>query len=220
MQETGLSMSAALAGYLVSLLRPRFVFMLGMCCGLNDKKSPSKSVLGDVIVANETACWDEGKYSDELNAQDPFYVRSVTRTPENSFRLRVSGLIEINSGDIMKELNSVSELFNLEKIKAECGEQIAAEPKLHLGLILSGSSVVDSVKQVDMIRQRFPSAIGLEMEAHSIYCAVDAAIGIRPFALVIKGVADHGQGKKNKSAQPWASAMSYATAKKFLEWLG
>lgn len=215
-QETGLSVSAALVGYLVSLYRPKRLVMLGMCCGLNDERSPAKSKLGDVVIADETACWDEGKYSEELVASDPFYVRPVTRVPEGNFRSALRGLVETKETELQKALLQASSAFDLNEIEAKCGEPISREPKVHLGLLLSGSSVVDSVSQIATIRQRFPAAIGLEMEAHSIYCAVDTAVGAKPIGLVVKGVADHGQGKKNKEAQKWASTMSYVAAAKIL----
>jgi len=217
-QEAGLSVSSAVVAVLVSLLRPRYLLMLGMCCGLNDELSPAKGKLGDVIVATETACWDEGKYSDEIVAKDPFYVRAKTRTPQNEFRKKVDGCIETKSSEIESGLKNAAESFDLDKIAKECDEEVTRSPKIYAGMMLSGSSVIDSVSQVEVIRKRFPSAIGIEMEAHAIYCAVDAGIGAKPSALVIKGIADHGQGKKNKAAQKLASAMSFM-ARRCFKWV-
>ena len=219
-QEAGLSTSAALTAYLVSIYRPRFVFMLGMCCGLRDDRSPSKSLLGDVVVAKETACWDEGKYSEELSSSDPFYVKSSTRMPDGIFRTKIPGLIETHKAPLQEAVWERTKKFDLDDIEARCGEPINRKPEVHFGLMVSGSSVVDHAGQVDIIRERFPAAIALEMEAHSIYAAMDATVGLKPSALVIKGVADHGQGKKNNAAQAWASASSYALALKLLELVG
>lgn len=215
-QETGLSTSAALVGNVIAFLRPKTLLMLGMCCGLNDLSSPRKSLLGDVIVADETACWDEGKYSEELVRDDPFYNRSVVRTPEHSFRNHLKAYFETNGLALDSALLSATKPFK--KSVAKCDEPVAANPTVHCGLMLSGSSVVDSVRQIATIRSRFPSAIGLEMEAHSVYAAVDATVGPKPSAVVIKGVADHGQGKKNKQAQKWASTLSYVVAREYLVW--
>ncbi|UNK37682.1 hypothetical protein MNR02_14620 [Shinella sp. H4-D48] len=211
-QTMGLSVSAAVAGFLISLLRPRYLFMLGMCCGLKDDRCPSKLLIGDVLVATETACWDEGKYSEEVKRSDPFYVKARPRVPSDNLRKSLSGFLETNEENLQTALAEVCGRFKLSEIEKSCGEEITKAPNVHAGLMLSGSSVVDSVSQVALVRERFSSAIGLEMEAHAIYSAVDSTVGIAPNALVIKGVADHGQGKKNKAAQPWAAALSYAVA--------
>lgn len=211
-QTMGLSVSAAMTGFLISLLRPRYMFMLGMCCGLKDDRCPSKLLIGDVIVASETACWDEGKYSEEVKRNDPFYVKARARVPSDGLRKSLSGFLETNEDHLQSVLATVSSKFKLSEIEKNCGEEITKSPNVHSGLMLSGSSVVDSVSQVALVRERFSTAIGLEMEAHAIYSAVDSSVGIAPQALVIKGVADHGQGKKNKAAQPWAAALSYAVA--------
>lgn len=46
------------------------------------------------------------------------------------------------------------------------------------------------------------------MEAHSVYTSIDLMTGAKPKGIIIKGVADYGDGNKHKSAQKAASAAS------------
>lgn len=217
-QATGLSSTASLVGYLVASLRPRYLMMLGMCCGLNDNLSPAKKMrIGDVVVALETGCWDEGKYSEEARKEDPFYVKGRPRVPDNAFRKGVSDHLETNESELAKSLLTVSvQSFQMKAIATACDEPVTEAPAVFPGLLLSGSSVIDCASQVAVIRERFPAAIGVEMEAHAVYTAVDFSVGAKPQTLVIKGVADHGSGRKNNAAQKWASALSYTVAKNIL----
>ncbi len=65
--------------------------------------------------------------------------------------------------------------------------------------------MIDSHDMINVIEKRFPRALALEMEAHSIYSAADSCTGLRPRTLVIKGVADFGDGSKAKPVQAMAS---------------
>lgn len=217
-QDTGLSTTAALIGYCVSIFRPRYIVMVGMCCGLNDHRSPYKPMIGDVVIATETVCWDEGKYSEELTHADPFFVRTTTRVPDTILRQSLREFLETCADKCSAATGKTARAFRLEEIGEQCKEPVSRSPETYYGLMLSGSSVVDSVHQIDRIRERFPAAVALEMEAHSVYTAVDLAPGAAPQALVIKGVADHGRGLKNSAAQPYASALSVAVAIEFLGW--
>jgi nucleoside phosphorylase len=144
-------------------------------------------------------------------------VRAKPRAPENAFRKKVSDYLEVSDIALRQALRAGAGAFDITGLGRVCDEEVTDQPRVYGGMMLSGSSVIDSVKQVGVIRNRFPSAIGIEMEAHAVYCAVDSVIGAKPNALVIKGVADHGQGKKNKAAQKMASTMSYLAAMQILE---
>jgi CheY-like chemotaxis protein len=63
-EEMGLSPAAAATAQLISQFRPKIVLVLGMCCGFRQEKCQNRSMLGDVIVVRESACWDEGKYAE------------------------------------------------------------------------------------------------------------------------------------------------------------
>lgn len=207
--EMGLSVSAAICAQLVNMHRPRYFAMLGMCCGFkDDEKHMTK--LGDVIIASQTANWDEGMYqTDRREARkDPFFQNDTKiRHPPNDFAGKVELALEGCWNDLEKELSDHYHLpANREVTKTL--DQFDNDANLHFGLLLSGSSVINSAKKIGEIRKRFSTAYGLEMEAHSVYSAMHCISGIKPRTIVIKGVADHGDGTKTKQVQKIASVAS------------
>ena len=230
LDEMGLSHSAALVSGIVSILRPRYLAMLGMCCGLKKIVHPGSEVvpkgaickLGDVIVARETCCWDEGKYEDNdlsLLSSPFFNIRAVDKFPDPDFWRRVDRVLDERDSDIAKSIKELYSGYDLEKVRKELtgGVLFSPDASVHWGTIVSGACVIDSNEMIEKIEKRFPRAIGLEMEAHSIYSAAACTIGLRPRTLVIKGVADFGDGTKAKPVQAMASKASYVVFKQILQ---
>lgn len=203
----GLSVSAAVATRLVYEFRPRYFAMLGMCCGF---KRGDKTKLGDIVVARQTANWDEGKYkSNKIDGvrDQYFHNRSIERFPQKDFGRKIADVLEASEQRLKDVVREHYSKQDLQKLKGEIGE-FSIDAEVHFGVLVSGSSVVDNLKFIDKIVDRFPKAIALEMEAHSIYSAMDYVAGAVPDTIVIKGVADHGDGHKKNSLQPLASAAS------------
>ncbi|MEJ6404782.1 hypothetical protein [Yoonia sp. 2307UL14-13] len=229
LEEMGLSHSAAVASNLINTFRPRHLAMLGMCCGLKKitnparrKPSGSQCKLGDVIVARETCCWDEGKYesTDPKLLDSPFfYNRAVDKKPESEFWRSVDRFLDESQKGIQDEVSEYYRSQDLEKIKKGLKGKVAFSPEaeLHWGGMVSGACVIDSQELIGNIETRFPRALALEMEAHSIYAAVECTMGVKPKTLVIKGVADFGDGTKAKPVQGIASVGAYLTYRAILE---
>lgn len=211
--EMGMSYASAVCASLICRLRPRFFAMLGMCCGFKDKPEKKNATkFGDMIIARNTANWDEGKYKDDEEdsiGEIFFHNRAVDKGPLREFEKEIAEILESESEELKKLLRDfysidpalIRKIRNSTKTFKTAGD-------IHYGHLLSGASVIDSVKLVKNICDRFPRAIGLEMEAHAVYSAYTASGGAVPDTLVIKGVADHGDGSKGKAAQPITSAAS------------
>ncbi|MCC5961479.1 MAG: hypothetical protein JJU08_19300 [Rhodobacteraceae bacterium] len=219
--EMGLSVSAAVCAQLVNIHRPKYFAMLGMCCGFkDDEKHMTK--LGDVIIASQTANWDEGMYQVDNKAaqRDPFFINETKiRNPPNDFAGKVEKVLEGQWKSIEKEINDYYHLPQSRAVTADL-DNFDKEASLHFGLLLSGSSVINSVDKVTEIRKRFSTAYGLEMEAHSIYSAMHCISGAKPRTLVVKGVADHGDGTKTKQVQKIATVASYIVFKRIITKMG
>ncbi|SIT77151.1 Nucleoside phosphorylase [Yoonia rosea] len=229
LDEMGLSHSAAVTAGLVSILRPRYLAMLGMCCGLKKIVRPDKAdrplnsicKLGDVIVARDTCCWDEGKYvdNDPSLTESPFFNnRAVDKSPDPVFWKRVDRFLDENEEELSNDIRSLYESYDLDVVQSGLIGDVffSADASVHWGPIVSGACVIDSDEMIDTIQTRFPRAIGLEMEAHSIYSASASTIGLQPNTLVIKGVADFGDGTKAKPVQAMASQASYRVFERIL----
>ena len=68
----------------------------------------------------------------------------------------------------------------------------------------------------DEIINRFPNALGLEMEIFGFFKAIELAVGAKPAMMAVKGVADFGDGSKHKLFQPLASRLSYCVASEII----
>lgn len=201
--ETGLAPTAAVASQAIQLLRPKVVCMLGMCAGFEAKGLR----LLDVIVARETACWQAGK-SMEASEGEKFDLRGNIRTWSGGAEDTLARSIEINSSDYEAELSQFVETSAYIKVKNKYGEIVSDSPKLKMGMLVSGSSIVASEEARSEVEARYPSAIGLEMEAFALYTSTRLAIGSKPEFFVIKGVADLADGNKHDEAQALASELS------------
>jgi len=75
--------------------------------------------------------------------------------------------------------------------------------KLYLGPILSGEKLVDNLEFKKLLLNKFPTAIGGEMESSGLH---SAAGRYNKQWIVIKGICDWGDGHKNKEHQQFAAA--------------
>lgn len=214
----GLSISAGVTARVIQQFRPKFLAMVGMCCGF---QSQTETNLGDVVIARQTANWDEGKYDSKKKRDDPedlfFHNRAIEKSPSSSFVRRIEQVLEDKQSEIEKKIGIYLKDRDLSKLSAEVKQKISGECKVHFGQMVSGASVVDNLQIVEKILARFPQAIALEMEAHSIYSASEVMDGVIPDTIVVKGVADHGDGKKKSAFQPIASVAAAMVAMEILE---
>jgi nucleoside phosphorylase len=216
--KMGLSTSAGVTAMAIQQFRPRFLAMVGMCCGF---KSRDTTKLGDVVIARKTANWDEGKYQPRKTRDEYedayFHNRAIDKSPSKELVEKVEQVLEDRQPDIEKKVRDYYSCQDLPGISKKIKMPITGDCAIHFGQMVSGSSVVDNLSMIDKILERFPQAVALEMEAHSIYAALETMDGVLPETLVIKGVADHGDGKKKSAFQPIASVASTIVAMEMLE---
>jgi nucleoside phosphorylase/CheY-like chemotaxis protein len=206
--EMGMSAAAAAATQLVHQLRPRMLLMLGMCCGFRQEKCQSKSKLGDIIIARSAACWDEGRYG-ELEKESFFFNRALPLSVHDDLDSLISSLVETEMAAFQASMKRTWSERRSILLRKEFAEDTGEYPEPKYGLLLSGSSVVAHELKGDEIIDRFPNALGLEMETFAVYKAAALTVGVKPIVLSIKGVADFGNGSKHKKFQGLASRLSY-----------
>lgn len=220
LERTGLSSAAAITSAGIAYFRPRVVSMLGMCCGINPPGGTDPQALGDVIVMSETFCWDEGRYSERVSAQEDitfFEARPSAGNMTTALRKSAEQMIERDRPALEKRLAEAYAEISLTNPILEAGKQVPTKPKVRMGLNVSGSSVVAAKEQTAEITTRFPGALGLEMECHAIYSACYLAPGVAPEAVCIKGVADFGDGRKSKEYQRLATVGSFIVLEELLD---
>ena len=98
--------------------------------------------------------------------------------------------------------------------KGETVAKLTKKPVLRLGTILSGNKLVDNQQFKNELLENFaPGAIGIEMEGAGLFHNYnDHNYEI----LVVKGVCDFGDGKKDKRYQPTAALLAAECLRHYL----
>lgn len=127
----------------VPVLRPKAVFCVGYCGGLNTKKAK----LGDVIVSSKLIT-----YAFNKQGNNGIIDRSRIVDPSRN----IATLIP-NIGDGWK-----APLVNAEDLNVTVRND---------GVFLSGPEVVDNKERRDQLMKRFPDATAIEMEGEGLFPA-------------------------------------------------
>lgn len=209
---TGLAPAAASTTQAIQILRPRMIVMVGMCAGFESKGLR----LLDILVAREAGCWQEGKTYDDAEGE-LFDPRGKILSCSEGFGEKFDRSLEIDGDLYEAAIGKVAQSAEFMRLVDKYGAAISRAPRVKPGLVVSGSAIVASEETRKEINQRFPSALGLEMEIFAVYMATKMAKGARGELLAIKGVADFADGKKGDEAQPLASELSAIVLKTFLQ---
>lgn len=219
MMDMGLAAAAALTTQLIYVFRPKMIAMLGMCCGFRaEGRTPS---LNDIVIADEVACWDEGKYLDSDGDDRQFLSRAQTITLPNQLANKAKIYVERRGEELAAKLSKSpfhTKVRSDKSLSGFCRQSL----RIQRGRVLSGLNVVSDQNVVKEIIARSPSAMALDMETYGVYKAAKLSPLLSPNYISIKGVADFGFGKHGETfdkAQKSASTLSYKVFEDFLEFL-
>ncbi|KAF3157612.1 hypothetical protein TWF569_000177 [Orbilia oligospora] len=181
----------------------RSFFLVGIGAGI-----PGKVKLGDVVIGTEWAQWDFGKTNQHgifehtgKECRPPQELLSVIQSLRSRHELQGKTMIPTYLDDLKANHP------NLEGEYKSIGDPKKA--KVHYGLIASGNQVVKDEKLRDSIAKRFnEKVLCIEMEAAGL-------VGIP--AIVVRGICDHADSKKNDKWQEYAAAVAAACTKELLE---
>ncbi|MBD9573694.1 hypothetical protein IB260_00085 [Pseudomonas sp. PDM23] len=195
----GMVAATILATKLISLCKPRFIVMPGICAGV-----PNKTSYGDVILANPSWDYQCGK--------------RITNDDESQFfiaphQIHVSETVESRMLQISREPGLLT------KIKEEWrGERPLTELRLLSGPVGCGSAVLADYAIVkDIIEKQQRTLLGIEMEIYGVYCAANSAPEPRPTFFAVKSVCDYADNQKNDIYQKYAAFTSARVVQEFFE---
>ena len=180
----------------MSRLKPKLVLMAGICAGI-----PKKTEIGDVVAADISWDWQSGKYTDKIGNE----------------------VFEIAPHQLGIDDKSRNQLLMFQRDTA-FWKSLAADaigvkckvPKLVIGPMATGSSVLADVRVTDRIKAtQHKNVSGLDMETYGVYAAVNSC---DPEVKVIsmKSVCDQGDKRKNDLYQGYASKVSAEAIHHFL----
>nr|WP_306514694.1 hypothetical protein [Vibrio fluvialis] len=200
--QMGMSTSGVIAQHIISKFRPRILAMAGICAGIKEKVN-----YGDVLIAEPCFEWGGGKLieneNNELELKHAPYPWRIDSTVKNILR------IIKNDQDFFNEIHK-NFLLSSESTPTDI-------PKLKIGAMASGSSVLQSQKMIDFIKKQHKDLIGIEMESYSVFTASQLADEPKPICVSIKSVCDFGDPSKNDNYHKFAAYTSAATLTRFIK---
>lgn len=154
----------------IDAFKPKAVILVGIAFGIEFSDNINKKQkIGDVLISKSVTDYECGKIKDETMQSDGFIAESG------------------------RELFSVFKNYSRSWKYEVNGELVHCE----LGLILSGDKVIDDKKFKESLIQRYPRAIGGEMEGRGAYSACRNR-GISEW-IIIKSICDWADGTKNEN---------------------
>lgn len=181
---------------LCQALKPELVVMAGICAGY-----PKKTSLGDVVAAETSWLWQDGKFS---------AVDGASGFQESPHQVHVSPAVKRCLMDLKRD-DSVWNAFG-----AASRQVGVVTPKLVSGPVATGAAVLADAKVRDSIAQtQHRAVVGLDMETYSVYVAAESCYSVKHF-VSLKSVCDGGDKDKADEFQSYAAAVSAEAALAFI----
>ncbi len=162
--------------------RPRLLVMTGVCGGLTDAR------LGDVVVADRSWDWQSGKW------ESGGFLQVAPDQREGS-----PDLVALAYG-AQQEAEALYSSYT--------GEKPPTVPRILVGPMVSGSSVVASDEFHSVVRRQHRKTLAIDMECYATYFAASIADEPRPMTVCAKAVSDLANAGKQDSIQPYCSRLS------------
>jgi nucleoside phosphorylase len=182
-KSMGMVSAAILVTKAIRSWEPDIVVMTGVCAGVAEKVK-----LGDIIVAKQVIDYGSGKL--QGGRLYPDYEPL---------------LINEQLGECVQAACADQEM--LQEVRAAWGKNAGrprTELSAHLGAIASGAAVVADEGVVVGVIEHKRSLLGIDMEAYGVARACVAALS-EPRFLVVKGVQDYADEKKNDKYRRYAA---------------
>jgi nucleoside phosphorylase len=188
--DPGMVSAAILSTKMIELYRPKYIVMLGVAAGFEDRRMP----FGSILIADWVANYQKGKITKKR------FIRDVDGWPLDK---EIKKLLAAKKDKIIKDINRDLENSPL----------YYKEIKDYMGPIVTGNQVVASKDIMESIKNEYRKVVGVEMEGFAIFTAANEANKPNPLPILIKSVCDYGTKAKKDNYQPLAS---YASSQFFL----
>lgn len=163
--------------------RPRVLIMTGICGGFSEHVN-----IGDVVVAERSWDWQAGKWTDEGTL-----------------------LTALDQKEAARELVAYSQMAapTLEHLYEDYLERRPpSPPKLVLGPMVTGSSVVASKDIQDVFRQQHRKMVAVDMECYGLYYAAAMSNSLNTKVICIKAVSDLADRAKSDDFHRYCAEIS------------
>lgn len=195
----GLPAAAVLANKMINRFRPKFLIMIGIAAGIENKVK-----IGDIIVADPGWDYGSGKISIDDDGASVF--------EPSPHQLPLDPIIKKQFERIEKNHVILSTIY------ADCPlVKPDTHLKIHIGPFASGASVVADPAVSLKLKDQHRKIVGFDMESYGVMTAGNDSDEPRPKVIVIKSVCDFGNIDKDDKYQAYASYTSVALLKVWAE---
>lgn len=181
--QAGPIATAFLTHFMLEKYRPRTLLMTGVCGGVD-----SSIKLGDVVIAEKSWDWQSGKW------HSGGIFDAAPDQKEADSKLKAFAL---KAKDWVHSFLAVYE-----------GKKPKAQPTVHLGPMVSGSSVVADPTLHEKFKVQHRKSLAVDMECYSLYFSASAWDAPVAKVICIKGVSDLANRAKNDKFQDFCSCLS------------
>lgn len=197
----GMSSAAIQAVKMCLHFKPKCLVMTGICAG-----TAGDIQLGDIVVANPTWDYGSGKFSDK-DGQKVF----ETAQYQLPITTRVRGIVDRLAAD-PGALDTIRRGF--------FGQKPDTTLTLAVGPLASGAAVVADAAVYETIKAQHRKLLGVDMEAHGVMLAAQEMPYPSLEALVMKGVSDFANEKKDDRFRHYAAYVSAQALRHMAESMG
>jgi len=172
-----------LTQFMLEKYRPRLVIMTGICGGVG-----SAPKLGDVVIAEKSWDWQSGKWIHDGS----FEAAPEQKEADPKLRALALGATEWMPGFYSKYR----------------GVKPTSLPSVHVGPMVSGSSVVADPSMHAKFKIQHRKAVAVDMECYGVYFAASVWNELSARVLCVKGVSDLANREKGDDLQRFCSDLS------------
>ena len=192
--EMGMTAAGVLTMKMISVFRPKYMFMVGIAAGIAHKNSVDQ-IYGDVVVPDVVWDYSSGKFVSSKRAN--VFFGGVGFIPRPHF---------VNTDESMLEAVERA----MKSTENEC--------HVHIGPMACGTTVVANSEVVEkQIHSQYGNTAALDMESYAVMYAIKEAPVPRPKGLIIKSVCDYADEEKSDQYQKFAAFTSAQFAKLLYE---
>lgn len=178
--EMGLSSAAILSTKIITVFRPKYLFMTGIAGGADS----AELHYGDVMVADPCFDYESGK---------KIYENGESFFKPDYRQVRLDDTIH----QMIRRLSTQRDVLNT--IKETCTYEKPPELlQIQMGPFGSGAAVLSDEVVIDSVKNHSRKFLGFDMEAYAVMLSGALSSTPKTIPVVIKAVSDFGTNKNNQ----------------------
>lgn len=192
--QMGMISAACTTTKVINIFKPKFIIMIGICGGIQDKVN-----LGDVVIADLSFDFGSGKIVKDDEGGEKFEPDFKAIPLDGEYKEEI---IEFSSSKSV--LRGIQDKWQ--------GNNPKNDFSIVVGPIGSGAAVIANEVYTERIRAHQRKLVAIDMETYAIFYCCEYANSHKPKAISIKSVSDFANSEKNDDMQRYCSFLSVEVA--------